>query len=67
MARHARSIRTAVNAINQAQQTLDVEVAAARATGMSWAEIGRAAGVTRQGARERWCKTLGDSSLRNDD
>jgi len=51
---HARSIRDAVDAINQAQQTLDLEVAAARASGMSWAEIGRAARVTRQAARERW-------------
>lgn len=51
---HARSIRETVEAINQAQRTLDLEIAAARATGMSWAEIGRAAGVTRQAARERW-------------
>lgn len=51
---HTRSIRTAVDAITTAQQALDLEVAAARSAGLSWADIGRAAGVTRQAARERW-------------
>lgn len=51
---HARSIRTAATAIIDTQQQLDLEVAGARTAGLSWAEIGRAAGITRQAARERW-------------
>src|SRR5579875_2602218 len=43
-----------VTAIRGAQQQLDLEVAAARTAGLSWADIGRAAGMTRQGALSRW-------------
>lgn len=51
---HARSIRTALDGVTAAKQLLDMEVAAAHAGGMSWADIGRVAGITRQAARERW-------------
>lgn len=56
-ANHARSIREAVQAITTAQRQLDLEVTAARAAGLSWADIGRAASMTRQGARDRWGST----------
>jgi hypothetical protein len=36
---------------------LDREVAAAREAGCSWAEIGAATGLSRQGAHHRWAKT----------
>lgn len=51
---HEHSIRAAVAAITTAQQQLDLEVAAARTAGLSWGDIGRAAGMTRQGALSRW-------------
>jgi len=51
---HARSIRTALDALAAAKQTLDLEVAAGRTAGLSWADIGRVAGITRQAARDRW-------------
>ncbi|TWE07395.1 hypothetical protein [Rudaeicoccus suwonensis] len=51
---HERSIRAALDGVTKAKQLLDLEVAAARASGLSWAEIGRVAGITRQAARDRW-------------
>lgn len=51
---HARSIRAALDGVASAKQTLDLEVAAGRTAGLSWAEIGRVAGITRQAARDRW-------------
>lgn len=39
---------------------LDTAVATARAGGATWADIGRAVGITRQSARERWATKLGD-------
>jgi hypothetical protein len=38
----------------QAGRRLDKTVAAAKAAGASWADIGRAVGITRQAAHERW-------------
>ncbi|MFF2317756.1 hypothetical protein ACFVTE_15980 [Arthrobacter sp. NPDC058097] len=38
----------------QAGRRLDKTVAAAKAAGATWADIGRAAGITRQAAHERW-------------
>lgn len=35
-------------------QQLDEAVVTARAAGASWSEVGRAAGMTRQSAHERW-------------
>lgn len=48
-------------------ELLDLEVAAAHGAGMSWAEIGRVVGITRQAARDRWGTTLGDDPARTDD
>ncbi len=45
---------TAAREFAQAGQRLDKTVAAAKAAGASWADIGRAAGITRQAAHERW-------------
>ena len=39
---------------------LDAAVASARAGGATWADVGRAVGITRQSARERWATKLGD-------
>ena len=38
----------------QAGHRLDKTVAAAKAAGASWADIGRAVGISRQSAHERW-------------
>lgn len=38
-------------------QQLTAAVAGARAAGASWSEVGRAAGMTRQSAHERWSST----------
>ncbi len=54
---HARSIRRALAAVTDAARTVDLEVAAARAAGLSWADIGAAAGITRQAAHDRWGPT----------
>lgn len=51
---HARTIRAALDGVTAAKQLLDMEVSAAHAAGISWAEIGRVAGMTRQAARDRW-------------
>ncbi|MEU8347859.1 hypothetical protein AB0C74_39695 [Spirillospora sp. NPDC048832] len=47
-------VRAEANAVAEAQIRLADAVQAARAEGSSWAEIGRAAGMTRQSAHERW-------------
>lgn len=39
---------------NQAGHRLDKTVAAAKAAGASWTDIGRAVGISRQSAHERW-------------
>lgn len=39
---------------SEAERKLDAAVAAARQHGHSWADIGQAAGMTRQSANERW-------------
>lgn len=39
---------------------LDAAVASARSGGATWADVGRAVGITRQSARERWATKLGD-------
>ncbi|TWE10290.1 hypothetical protein [Rudaeicoccus suwonensis] len=51
---HDLAIRNTIAAIANAQQQLTLDVSAARAVGLSWAAIGRAAGMTRQAARDRW-------------
>lgn len=50
----ADTIREAAQQANDARRHLDDAVQAARSHGLSWADIGRAAGITRQSARERW-------------
>lgn len=47
---HQRPERTA----QTIEAQLDAAVAVARSEGLSWDKIGRAYGVTRQGARKRW-------------
>lgn len=42
-----------------AGERLDEAVRAARRSGASWADIGRATGMTRQSANERWSRLLG--------
>jgi hypothetical protein len=49
-------VGTAAAGIHDARSKLDQAVAAARAAGASWTEIGRAAGMTRQNARQRWSR-----------
>jgi hypothetical protein len=46
----------AAAAYKGAGSALDRAVNAARAAGASWTDIGRAAGITRQTARERWSR-----------
>lgn len=45
----------------EAAKELDEAVAEARAAGATWADVGRAVGITRQSARERWAARLGDA------
>ncbi|QHD88490.1 hypothetical protein GR168_23095 (plasmid) [Gordonia sp. JH63] len=52
-------IRAAADARRDADARLDAAVAKARRLGRSWADIGAAAGMTRQSANERW-KGRGD-------
>ena len=47
-------IRAAADARRDADTRLDAAVARARRLGRSWADIGAAAGMTRQSANERW-------------
>ncbi|ETA06221.1 hypothetical protein V525_14525 [Gordonia alkanivorans CGMCC 6845] len=47
-------IRAAADARRDAEERLDAAVARARRLGRSWADIGAAAGMTRQSANERW-------------
>ncbi|MCI9872774.1 hypothetical protein [Arthrobacter humicola] len=47
-------VKAAAREYNQAGHRLDKTVAAAKAAGASWADIGRAVGISRQSAHERW-------------
>jgi hypothetical protein len=47
-------VEAAAREYNQAGQRLDKTVAAAKAAGASWTDIGRAVGISRQSAHERW-------------
>ena len=49
-----QAISDAARAVRHATQQLDDAVLAARNAGLSWVDIGRGAGITRQSARERW-------------
>jgi hypothetical protein len=47
-------VRAAAEDVHKADYRLDEAVARARADGCSWADVGDAAGITRQSAHERW-------------
>ncbi|RAM37254.1 AsnC family protein [Arthrobacter globiformis] len=47
-------LEAAARDYNRAGRRLAKTVAAAKATGASWADIGRAVGISRQSAHERW-------------
>lgn len=51
---HLHTISTLGGQLKTIENQLDDAVAAARADGLSWDKIGRAFGITRQGARKRW-------------
>jgi len=53
----AAGIQAAAAALRSAQNALDDLVGAARQSGLSWAQIGTAVGVSVQAAYERWAKT----------
>jgi hypothetical protein len=49
-------VRAAAEDVRKAEARLNDAVARARADGSSWADIGDAAGITRQSAHERWSR-----------
>lgn len=49
-------VEAAAREYSQAGHRLDKTVAAAKAAGASWADIGRAVGISRQSAHERWAE-----------
>lgn len=49
-----RAIELAAAERRQADARLDAAVATGQEAGLSWADVGRAVGITRQSARERW-------------
>ncbi|MGJ3192218.1 hypothetical protein [Paenarthrobacter sp. FR1] len=51
---HLHTISTLGEQLKQIEAQLNEAVAAARSDGLSWDKIGRAYGITRQGARSRW-------------
>lgn len=51
---HLQTITILGEQLKQIEAQLDEAVAAARSDGLSWDKIGRAFGITRQGARSRW-------------
>jgi len=54
-------VEAAAAAVSQAKLRLDTAVALARHSSASWADIGRAAGMARQSAQERWRSVDGAS------
>lgn len=48
------TIGTLSRSLKDLEAQLDAAVAAARAAGVSWGKIGRAFGISRQGAQKRW-------------
>ncbi|MGP0225137.1 hypothetical protein [Paenarthrobacter sp. NCHU4564] len=51
---HLHTISTLGDQHKKIDTQLDEAVATARPDGLSWDKIGRAYGITRQGARNRW-------------
>lgn len=56
------NIRTLGEELQKIEAQLDNAVAMARAEGISWDKIGRAFGITRQGAQKRWDLALTPSA-----
>jgi len=56
------TIGTLIRGLKDLEAQLDDAVGTARAAGVSWDKIGRAVGITRQGAQKRW-ETLFPSAL----
>jgi len=54
-------VERAAEAHRRAGQELTEAVTAARQAGVSWAEIGRAAGISRQSAHERWAGRVAEA------
>jgi hypothetical protein len=52
--RYLGDVAQAAQAAGEAGRRLDEAVAAARAAGASWADIGKRAGMARQSAQQRW-------------
>lgn len=52
-------VRERAREVAAAQARLAEAVRAARSAGRSWAEVGEAAGISRQAAHERWSKAVG--------
>ncbi|WP_066466164.1 hypothetical protein [Sanguibacter suarezii] len=50
----AKELQRPAEAARRARAALDEALATARTAGLSWADVGRAVGATRQSARERW-------------
>jgi hypothetical protein len=55
-ARAVVDVGTAAAEHSASRTALEAAVNAARAAGASWTEIGKAAGMSRQAARERWSR-----------
>lgn len=51
---HLHTIQALGGQLKKIEMQLDEAVAAARSDGISWDKIGRAFGITRQGAQKRW-------------
>lgn len=51
-----QSVQEAAANLHRDGVALDRAVAAARSAGASWADIGRAVGITRQSAQARWTR-----------
>ncbi|WP_280418692.1 AsnC family protein [Nocardia carnea] len=54
------TVELASDDVDDAQHKLNVAVRAARDAGASLADIGRAVGISRQSAHERWAKMLAE-------
>ncbi|WP_245953734.1 hypothetical protein [Arthrobacter silvisoli] len=54
MTRPLHTVGTLSRSLKDLEAHLDDTVASARASGVSWDKIGRAVGITRQGAQRRW-------------
>ncbi|MFJ5977601.1 MULTISPECIES: hypothetical protein [Micrococcaceae] len=54
-------IRTLGGSLKELEAQLDEAVASARSAGVSWDKIGRAFGISRQGAQKRWEGVSGDA------